>query len=154
MRYIAGIFLLVLVLLAAGCSKKAEVIEQPAAVVEETASAESIAIANNISGNILSGLNTGNYAMFSMDFSERTKESMDEAYFNKLKQFVKENSGDYVSKTLAFSKGNTQFGYDAQFSKENVLLGLTLTSDLTKVETLYLDSENMRNRLASNLDIA
>ncbi|MBU1321477.1 MAG: hypothetical protein KKF46_03895, partial [Nanoarchaeota archaeon] len=92
------------------------------------------------------------YSMFSADFSDRTKESMDEAYFNKLRRFLKDNSGDYVDKVLAFSKGDTQFGYDCQFSKETVLLGFVLSSDLTKVETLYFDSENIRNRLASNLD--
>lgn len=154
MKHIITIALLALVLLASGCSQKAEITEQTAPAPEQGASENAILIADEKAENILTGLNSGDYAMFSADFSDRTKESMDKEYFDKLSRFLKENSGNYLAKTLAFSKGGTQFGYDCQFSKENVLLGITLSSDLTKVETLYLDSEKIRNRLASNLEFA
>lgn len=152
------IILIALLVATAGCSKKADNTITGKATLEidtkEDLTANELKLADEKAENILNGLSKADYAMFSRDFSDNAKKSLDREYFTKLSRFLKENSGDYVSKTLAFSKSNNQLGYDCQFSKESVLLGMTLTSDLSKVETLYLDSGNMRNRLAGNLDFA
>ncbi|MFH1065241.1 MAG: hypothetical protein V1734_01920, partial [Nanoarchaeota archaeon] len=115
------------------------------------AAPESIKIVDEKAENILDGLNKGDYNLFSTDFSETAKQSFDREYFTKLGKFLKDNSGDYVSKAIAMSKSNT-FSYDCQFSKETVLLGLILSSDLSKVESFYLDSANMREVLSHQLD--
>lgn len=118
-----------------------------------TASIDELKITDEKAENILDGLNKGDYALFSTDFSENAKKNFDMEYFTKLRKFVKDNSGDYASKTIAMSKGNS-FSYDCQFSKETVLLGLILSSDLSKVESFYLDSANMREVLSHQLDFA
>lgn len=150
------ILIAALLLFTYGCKKEEkQAVEVKEAVPEEkiTASAEDLKIVDEKAENILDGLNKGEYALFSTDFSDKAKQSFDEAYFNKLRKFVKDNSGDYVSKAIAMSKGSS-FSYDCQFSRETVLLGLVMSSDLSKVESLYLDSASMREVLSRNLDFA
>ncbi|MDD4878806.1 MAG: hypothetical protein PHO02_07315 [Candidatus Nanoarchaeia archaeon] len=138
-----------------GCSKtekQAAETEMNAPEEKVEAAIEDLKIADEKAEAILNGLNKGDYAMFSTDFSDGAKQSFDEAYFNKIRKFIKDNSGDYVTKSIAMSKGNS-FTYDCQFSRETVLLGLVMSSDLNNVESLYFDSASMREVLASNLDL-
>lgn len=105
--------------------------------------------------NILNGLNDDNYEMFSRDLSDTVKESMDEESFSKLSKFIKDNSGDYVAKTLAASKDENNIhtlSYDCQFSLESVYFTITFNADYSIVEGIYFDSENMRAALAQNLE--
>ncbi|MEK6864323.1 MAG: hypothetical protein AABX27_03455 [Nanoarchaeota archaeon] len=145
-----------LLLFTYGCrkeEKQAVEVKDESAEKSMTASADELKIVDEKAENILNGLNKGDYSLFSRDFTDAAKQNLDLEYFNKLRKFVKDNSGDYVSKTIAFSKGNT-YSYDCQFSKETVLLGLILSSDLSKVESFYLDSANMREVLSHQLDFA
>lgn len=146
-----------LLLFTYGCKKeeKQAPVEAKEATPEKsmTASVDELKIVDEKAENILNGLNKGDYALFSTDFSETAKQSFDHEYFTKLGKFLKENSGDYVTKAIAMSKGSS-FSYDCQFSKETVLLGIVMSSDLSKVESLYLDSANMREVLSHQLDFA
>lgn len=125
-------------LLIAGCSQK------------ETAESA----ADKKAESMLQALNAGNYEEFSRDFSENMKQKLDAEYFIRLHNFIKEQSGEYIAKNRAFSKeeqGFMVFGYDCRFAKEDVLMTISLSSDLTKVEGVFFDSENMRKQIASNL---
>lgn len=150
------LFIAALLLFTYGCNKE----EKQAVEVKEetteksmTASADDLKLADEKAEAILTGLNKGSYATFSTYLSDTAKQSFDEAYFTKLRKFMKDNSGDYVTKSIAMSNGNS-FTYDCQFSKEPVILGIILSSDLSKVESLYFDSGKMREVLAHNLDFA
>ena len=145
MKQIFLILLLILVLVT-GCAKN----NSPENTGEN-------AIADTKAENILDGLNTEDYETFSRDLSDNVKESMNEEAFSRLGIFIKDNSGDYVTKTLAASKDENNMhtmSYDCQFSLESVFLTITFNEDYSMVEGIYFDSENMRAALAQNLDFA
>ncbi|MDI6737526.1 MAG: hypothetical protein QME12_03335 [Nanoarchaeota archaeon] len=158
-RILLILLVIALLLFTYGCKKEEkqavakEITGEAISIKTVEAAPEDIKIVDGKAESILNGLNSGDYALFSTDFSDTARQSFDEAYFNKLRKFVKDNSGDYVAKAIAMSKGSI-FTYDCQFSKESVLLGLVLNSDLSKVESLYLDSANMREILSHQLDFA
>lgn len=141
MKKAAALILIAIMLLMYGCSQN------------ESAQGGN-SLADEKAESILDGLNKADYTMFSSDFAGNIKQSMDEEYFSRLSSFVKENSGGYISKALAFSKeeqGLKVFGYDCQFSKESVLMTVSFSADLSKVEGLYFDSENMREALGQQI---
>lgn len=143
-----------LLLFTYGCRKEEkQPVEDKSIEKTVEANSEDLNIVDIKAENILDGLNKGDYNLFSADLSETAKQNFDPEYFTKLRKFVEDNSGDYVSKTIAMTKGNT-YSYDCQFSKETVLLGLILSSDLSRVESLYLDSANKREVLSHQLDFA
>ncbi|HII15077.1 MAG TPA: DUF3887 domain-containing protein [Nanoarchaeota archaeon] len=137
MKYITAIVLMAVLVLAYGCAQKA-IPESQYPAADEKAE------------NILQGISKEDYAMLSRDLSETLKQSTDAEYFSRLSKFIKENSGEYVSKSLAASKDENSMhtrGYDCQFSMESVYFTITFNADYSKVEGIYFDSENMRKAL-------
>lgn len=138
--------LLLILVLVAGCVKN-----NPSNATGGTP------IADEKADNILNGINKEDYSIFNRDLSDTVKQSMDEESFSRLSKFIKENSGDYVVKTLAASKDENNMhtlSYDCQFSLESVFFTITFNEDYSIVEGIYFDSENMRNALNQNIDFA
>lgn len=141
-RYIITIILIVLVISASGClwqplntsfGEKEITFEQP--------------LIDDITENVLQGLNENNYTKFTKDMSDVMIKVLPESRFSELVALISGTSGKYISKELSFIEeyaGYIVYIYDCQFEKEPVKLTISFKLGYYEVEGLYFDSENIR----------
>ncbi|WOX55660.1 MULTISPECIES: DUF3887 domain-containing protein [unclassified Methanoculleus] len=67
-------------------------------VVSDERRAQVLAYADPIADNLLSGLNDGNYTIYSRDFDDEMKRAMDKAAFEKTREFITSKIGLYDSR--------------------------------------------------------
>jgi hypothetical protein len=117
-KKIFALFLLVLLSgLLAGCGSKETVLTRD----ERDAV---LAFSETKTDNLLAGMNTNDYAMFSQDFDQEMLNAMTQAQFDALKKDRDAKLGLYVSRQV---NSVTQAGdfyaviYDAKFEKDNAV---------------------------------
>ena len=87
---------------------------------EETA--EVLAYAEPVTENLLAGLNEGNYAAYSSDFSTEMKEAIDEAAFEQNREFIISRIGLYESRgdpVVTVAGDYIAVTYRAKFERED-----------------------------------
>ncbi len=128
--------LLAMVLLLNGCRA------EPAALSdEEVAQATSDA---------LTALSAGNQEAFVRDFSEDMRALfLEEAQFTALRDMLQETSGSFVScaELSLLNRGDyAVYRLRCRFEKEDVMVSVVFRVGGTKIEGLYFDSPNLRER--------
>lgn len=111
--------------------------------------------ASDMADNMMAGIETGDYAAFSRDFSDTLKEEMDEDAFAALSETLSSTVGAYESKSFyqaADSKKDdvvyTVVVYKAKFSDEDADVLMTVSfsgaQDSKKIEGLFFNSPKLR----------
>ncbi len=111
--------------------------------------------ASNMVDNMIAGIETGDYAAFSRDFSDTLKKAMDEDAFAALAETLSSTVGDYESKSFsqaADSKKDdidyTVVVYKAKFSNEDADVLMTVSfsgaQGSKKIEGLFFNSPKLR----------
>ncbi|MCX7911556.1 MAG: DUF3887 domain-containing protein [Dehalococcoidales bacterium] len=112
--YLAAALVFCLVLVGAGCGGKPTK-PMPTAPAEPEYAPE-------IAEGILKGIDSGDYAAFSQHFDEAMKASLTEAAFIQMRDGIKKNYGDYLTKEFSSTEKNVQgiytvVMYRAKFSR-------------------------------------
>ncbi len=97
--------------------------------------------------NMMLNLNQGSYSGFSRDFSAALKQSINQEDFEEMKKAVYDTSGNYKSKTLLLESeglGVKHSIYSCDFEDGKITLAVTFNSTNSKIEGIYLDSEELR----------
>ena len=126
-------FLLVTAFLLTGCQA------QPAALTDDEVV--------QVTGQILTALNEGDYAAFTQDFSDEMLADFPEARFAALRDMLQEASGNYVScgePALSSRSGYAPYRLTCQFDLEDVVVTISFKVDGSRVEGLFFDSPNLR----------
>jgi hypothetical protein len=139
----------------AGCGINSGVQGSPLASDQGgTLTAEDVAYAEPLVDNMLAGINDGDYAVFSRDFSDVMKAAITEEKFNELTGLLTSIIGEYGQRSFTQAAKATQndtlytvITYTAKYSNEpgDVLITVTFTSD-QKIEGLRLDSPKLRGQ--------
>lgn len=100
-----------------------------------------------LAGRLLTGLNEGDYAAFSRDFSDEMRAALPESQFGALRDMLQETSGNYLTcgePTLSNRSGYSIYRLICRFEKEEVVVTLTFKINGRQVEGLFFDSPNLR----------
>jgi Protein of unknown function (DUF3887) len=131
-------------LLVAGCG-------QLPAELTGTESDAVLAYAEPKVDNLLAGLNSGDYAAFSRDFSDKMRSAMGEAGLNSTRDLLQSKIGNYVSRQVSSVVQQGEFTsvvYKAKFENED---GVTVrvvfdnTAD-HPISGLWFDSPKLREK--------
>jgi hypothetical protein len=102
--------------------------------------------------NILTSIDTGDYAGFSRDFSPTMNSTLPETQFTGLSILIMRASGKYVScgttPQLSNSQGYAVYRLSCQFELEPVIVTVTIKTGGTQVDGLYFDSTNLRKAVS------
>jgi hypothetical protein len=127
--------LLFLLFLAAGCAAPT-----PAGLVDD----EII----NITANILTALDSGDYPAFTRDFSDEMLAAFPEDQFTQLRNLIITSSGNFVS-TGKLSLSNQEefaiYRIRCTFQQEDVVVSVVFRIEGVLVEGLFFDSPNLRS---------
>jgi hypothetical protein len=100
-----------------------------------------------MTGQILTALNDGDYAAFTQDFSNEMLAAFPEDQFTALGDLLQEASGNYVScgePSISNNGGYAIYRLICQFDLEDVVVTITFKVDGDQVEGLFFDSPNLR----------
>ncbi len=100
-------------------------------------------------GNILTALESGDYAAFQQDLSDGMKTYFTPEQIDKLHAMLKTASGSYVSldqPTLTNNQGYAIYRFPAKFENETVYVTLSYKVGGDKVEGIWFDSTNLREQ--------
>jgi|AGTN01.2.fsa_nt_gi hypothetical protein len=111
--------------------------------------------ADDMVDNMMAGVTQNDYAVFSRDFSDTMKSSIDETAFASMAESLTAAIGTYESKRFSQAADTTQdevaytvVVYQAQFSEEDADVLITVTfsggEDDKKIEGLYFNSPKLR----------
>lgn len=137
-RYRFSLFALlgVVALLLSGCRA------EPAALSNEEVT--------QVTSNALTALSAGKQEAFVRDFSEDMRTLfLEEAQFVALRDMLQETSGGFVScaEPSLLNRGDYAiYRLRCRFEKEDVMVSVVFRVGGTKVEGLYFDSPNLRER--------
>lgn len=117
--------------------------------VEPEEQDEILEISEPIADNLLEGMNTSDYAVFSRDFDDAMKKALDEDAFEEMTQEFSGKIGAYQSRILDHMErieNLVTVVYTAQFeNEEEVTIRLTLREgEPYQVAGLYFDSPKLR----------
>jgi hypothetical protein len=121
-------------LLAAGCGPAS-----PAALSND----EVIAVTTNI----LTAMDTGDYAAFTSEFSEEMLAAFPENQFTELRDLLQSTSGNFVSAgelSLSNKEGFALYRILCTYDLEDVVVTIVFKVDGTQVDGLFFDSPNLR----------
>lgn len=141
-RHITPIIMIVLVISVSGCLFRPLETSFP----ESEVTFEQPLI-DDITENVLQGLNENNYTKFTKDMSDIMIKVLPEPRFSELYALISQTSGQYISKELASSEeysGYVVYKYNCKFEKENVTVTTSFRLGYYEVEGMWLDSENLR----------
>ncbi len=98
--------------------------------------------ANVTADRMFSSFNTGDYAAFSLNFSDAMRSGINESGFHAICGSLSEEYGRYLSRSPSPRAGTVQgynvFLYDCQFERGNLTIQLTMNaSDVWRVEGLF-----------------
>jgi hypothetical protein len=127
--------LLFLLFLAAGCAAPT-----PAGLADD----EII----NITANILTALDSGDYPAFTRDFSDEMLAAFPEDQFTQLRNLIITSSGNFVS-TGKLSLSNQEefaiYRIRCTYQQEDVVVSVVFRIEGVLVEGLFFDSPNLRS---------
>lgn len=127
--------LLFLLFLAAGCTAPA-----PAGLADD----EII----NLTANILTALDSGDYPAFTRDFSDEMLAAFPEDQFTQLRNLIITSSGNFVSTgklSLSNQEEFTIYRIRCTYQQEDVVVTVVFRIDGVLVEGLFFDSPNLRS---------
>jgi hypothetical protein len=100
-----------------------------------------------VTTNILTALDTGDYAAFTSDFSDEMLAAFPEDQFTQLSDMLHSTSGNFAS-AGEFSLSNKQefalYRIICEYALEDVVVTIVFRVDGTQVEGLFFDSPNLR----------
>jgi len=140
------VFLLVLAISLSACGAKAT----PQTLSGEAREAV-VAYSEEITDNLLEGLNAGDYAAFSRDFTEQMKTSLSEAKFPDLSLQIIGTLGAYVSREIQSVEQTGDFVaviYNAEFEQDDPVT-VRVVFDIAEphlVTGLWFDSAKLRQK--------
>jgi hypothetical protein len=100
-----------------------------------------------LTGQILTALNDGDYAAFTQDFSDEMLAAFPEDQFTALGTLLQETSGNYVScgePSISNNGGYASYRLTCPFDLEDVVVTIVFKVDGDRVEGLFFDSPNLR----------
>lgn len=133
MRYNVFALLLIVTLAAAGAGCTSQTVQPPQDAMDA---------ANATADQMFPALNSGEYIVFTQNFSPTMKSAMNESYFNKMIGQMAGQYGRYISRSpvpQASVVGNYNvFVYQCQFEKTKLNVQLTMNkTDVWKVEGFF-----------------
>ena len=111
---------------------------------------ELLKAADPITDSILTGYNSGNYALYSKDFNEQMKNALPENVFTQTREEIMEKVGAYKSRVVSGTYKKNQYSiveYTAEFENEkevNVKVVLVKLKDAYLVSGLWFNSPKLR----------
>ena len=111
---------------------------------------ELLKAADPITDSILTGYNSGNYALYSKDFNEQMKNALPENVFTQTREEIMEKVGAYKSRVVSGTYKKNQYSiveYTAEFENEkevNVKVVLVKLKDAYLVSGLWYNSPKLR----------
>lgn len=140
--------MLVIMLVFTGCS---------GTKVEEIDKTKVSEYSDEMAENLLAAINEESYEKYSRDFDETMKKAINEKEFEKTINIIRENIGDYISKSLTRAErvidNNDEYTvayYTAKFSKEpedvSVKVVFSEADGKRYVTGLWFDSPNLRKK--------
>ena len=100
-----------------------------------------------MTGQILTALDEGDYAAFTQDFSDEMLAVFPETQFAALQDMLQEASGNYVScgePSISNNGGYASYRLTCPFDLEDVVVTIVFKVDGDQVEGLFFDSPNLR----------
>ena len=106
-----------------------------------------LAFSEAITDNLLAGLTTNDYAIFSRDFDSYMQREMPATQFVAWKQDLDEKLGDYLSREVDQVTQSDEFYvvvYQAKFEEdEQVIVGIAFHASDHSISHLWFDSEKL-----------
>jgi hypothetical protein len=102
----------------------------------------------NLTANILTALDSGDYPAFTRDFSDEMLAAFPEDQFTQLRNLIITSSGNFVSTgklSLSNQEEFTIYRIRCTYQQEDVVVTVVFRIDGVLVEGLFFDSPNLRS---------